>query len=103
MFVLALGLYMRNMCNPSNVEMKCEVFCKLTIQFTLLAILYVYETFLFYCKITVFTLTVETSVHVMFRRGKTCWFDFKRCPTVDNAALFWMKGHSVIDIIITPG
>lgn len=52
---------------------------------------------------TVYIYTSETLVHVMFKRGKTSWFAFKRCPTVDNAALFQMKGHSVIVIIMTPG
>lgn len=48
-------------------------------------------------------LTLETSVHVISERGKACWCGFERCPVVDNAALFQMKGHSVIVIIMTQG
>lgn len=58
---------------------------------------------LFWCRITVRTLTLETSVHVICGRGKARWCAFERCPTIDNAALFQMKEHSVIVIIMTQG
>lgn len=48
-------------------------------------------------------LTLETLVHVIGKRWNACCCAIERCPALDNVALFQMKGHSVIVIIMTPG